>query len=181
MTNNSPTNATSSLSNDLDNHFANNQSSQNGQNNDSSHHFQHNPMNLKASGLKATLPRLKILDIFQNSQVRHLTAEDVYKILLAENMDVGLATVYRVLTQFEQAGLLSRNHFETGKAIFELNEGSHHDHLVCLDCSRVEEFYDEEIERRQHKIAEDRGFKLAEHALALYGNCVKTNCPHRSK
>ena len=96
-------------------------------------------------------------------------------------MDVGLATVYRVLTQFEQAGLLSRNHFETGKAIFELNEGSHHDHLVCLDCRRVEEFYDEEIERRQHKIAEDRGFKLAEHALALYGSCVKTNCPYRSK
>src|SRR2546425_12473318 len=93
---------------------------------------------LKASGLKATLPRLKILEIFQNSPVRHLTAEDVYKILITENMDVGLATVYRVLTQFEQAGLLSRNHFETGKAIFELNEGSHHDHLVCLDCGRVE-------------------------------------------
>src|SRR5690606_17421602 len=97
---------------------------------------------LKASGLKATLPRLKILDIFQSSQVRHLSAEDVYKLLLAENMDVGLATVYRVLTQFEQAGLLSRNHFESGKAVFELNEGHHHDHLVCLDCSHVEEFYD---------------------------------------
>jgi Fur family ferric uptake transcriptional regulator len=138
-----------------------------------------NPANLKASGLKATLPRLKILDIFHNSPVRHLSAEDVYKVLLADNMDVGLATVYRVLTQFEQAGLLSRNHFETGKAVFELNEGSHHDHLVCLDCGRVEEFYDEEIEKRQQKVAKDRGFNIAEHALALYGHCSKDPCPHR--
>ena len=134
---------------------------------------------LKSSGLKATLPRLKILEIFQNSSVRHLSAEDVYKLLLAENLDVGLATVYRVLTQFEQAGLLSRNHFESGKAVFELNQGSHHDHLVCLDCGRVEEFFDEEIEKRQHKIAAERGFKLAEHALALYGSCSKDNCPHK--
>ncbi|MBY0242810.1 MAG: ferric iron uptake transcriptional regulator [Burkholderiaceae bacterium] len=138
-----------------------------------------NPADLKASGLKATLPRLKILDIFQNSPVRHLTAEDVYKILLADNMDVGLATVYRVLTQFEQAGLLHRNHFESGKAIFELNAGTHHDHLVCLDCGRVEEFVDEEIEKRQHSIAEERGFHIAEHALAIYGNCTKKECPHR--
>ena len=138
-----------------------------------------NPPDLKASGLKATLPRIKILEIFQNSEVRHLTAEDVYKILLADNMDVGLATVYRVLTQFEQAGLLNRNHFETGKAIFELNAGSHHDHLVCVDCGRVEEFYDEAIEERQHAIAKERGFKIAEHALAIYGSCTKTNCPHR--
>jgi len=138
-----------------------------------------NPTELKASGLKATLPRLKILEIFQNSAVRHLTAEDVYKILLAENMDVGLATVYRVLTQFEQAGLLHRNHFETGKAIFELNEGSHHDHLVCLDCGRVEEFFDSEIESRQHMVAKERGFEIAEHALAIYGHCVKDACPHR--
>jgi Fur family ferric uptake transcriptional regulator len=138
-----------------------------------------NPADLKASGLKATLPRLKILDIFQNSPVRHLTAEDVYKILLADNMDVGLATVYRVLTQFEQAGLLHRNHFETGKAIFELNAGTHHDHLVCLDCGRVEEFVDEEIEKRQHSIAQERGFHIAEHALAIYGNCTKKECPHR--
>ena len=134
---------------------------------------------LKSSGLKATLPRLKILEIFQNSRVRHLSAEDVYKLLLAENLDVGLATVYRVLTQFEQAGLLSRNHFESGKAVFELDQGSHHDHLVCLDCGRVEEFFDEEIEKRQQKIAAERGFKLAEHALALYGNCSKNDCPHR--
>ena len=138
------------------------------------------PSDLKASGLKATLPRLKILEIFQNSEVRHLTAEDVYKILLAENLDVGLATVYRVLTQFEQAGLLHRNHFETGKAIFELNAGTHHDHLVCLDCGRVEEFVDEEIETRQHRIATERGFKIAEHALAIYGNCTKTACPYRN-
>jgi len=135
---------------------------------------------LKASGLKATLPRLKILDIFQNSEVRHLSAEDVYKLLLAENMDVGLATVYRVLTQFEQAGLLSRNHFESGKAVFELNEGTHHDHLVCLDCSHVEEFYDGEIERRQHKIAHELGFKITDHALALYGHCLKKDCPYRN-
>ena len=140
-----------------------------------------NPSELKASGLKATLPRLKILEIFQSSPVRHLTAEDVYRVLLTDNMDVGLATVYRVLTQFEQAGLLHRNHFETGKAIFELNEGSHHDHLVCLDCGRVEEFCDEEIERRQQKIALERGFVIAEHALALYGHCSKNACPYRTR
>lgn len=139
-----------------------------------------NTPNLKSSGLKATLPRLKILEIFQASKVRHLTAEDVYKILLNENMDVGLATVYRVLTQFEQAGLLHRNHFETGKAIFELNEGSHHDHLVCLDCGKVEEFYDEQIEKRQQTIAKERGFSIAEHALALYGHCTKVNCEHKA-
>lgn len=141
--------------------------------------MQNNPSELKASGLKATLPRLKILEIFQGSRIRHLSAEDVYKLLLAENLDVGLATVYRVLTQFEQAGLLSRNHFETGKAVFELNQGSHHDHLVCLDCNRVEEFFDEEIEKRQQQIAQERGFSLSEHALALYGHCTKEKCPHR--
>lgn len=140
-----------------------------------------NSSDLKASGLKATLPRLKILDIFQNSPVRHLSAEDVYKILLSENMDVGLATVYRVLTQFEQAGLLHRNHFETGKAVFELNQGSHHDHLVCVDCGRVEEFFDEEIEKRQQQIAAERGFSISEHALALYAHCTKTDCPHRNR
>ncbi len=140
-----------------------------------------NHTDLKSSGLKATLPRLKILEIFQNSQVRHLSAEDVYKLLLAENLDVGLATVYRVLTQFEQSGLLSRNHFESGKAVFELNQGAHHDHLVCLDCGLVEEFFDEEIEKRQQSIAAERGFRLAEHALALYGNCTKPDCPHRNR
>ncbi|CAM2149488.1 DNA-binding transcriptional dual regulator Fur [Pararobbsia alpina] len=138
-----------------------------------------NPADLKNIGLKATLPRLKILEIFQNSSVRHLTAEDVYRHLLHEELDIGLATVYRVLTQFEQAGLLTRSNFESGKAVFELNEGTHHDHLVCVDCGRVEEFYDAEIERRQQAIAAERGFALHEHALALYGACTKTNCPYK--
>ena len=134
---------------------------------------------LKNTGLKATLPRLKILEIFQAGKKRHMTAEDVFRVLLEDRSDIGLATVYRVLTQFEQAGLLNRNHFETGKAIYELNAGSHHDHLVCLDCGHVEEFYDDEIESRQQKIASERGFKIAEHALAIYGHCQKTDCPHR--
>jgi Fur family ferric uptake transcriptional regulator len=135
---------------------------------------------IKNSGLKATLPRIKILEIFQTAAQRHMTAEDVYKALLNEGADIGLATVYRVLTQFEQAGLLSRNHFESGKAVFELNEGHHHDHLVCLTCGRVEEFYDAQIEERQHAIAKERGFALQEHSLALYATCTKKVCPHRS-
>jgi len=139
------------------------------------------PADLKNIGLKATVPRLKILEIFQTSEQRHLSAEDVYRILLNEHMDIGLATVYRVLTQFEQAGLLSRNNFESGKAIFELNEGKHHDHLVCLDCGRVEEFFDAEIEKRQQSIARERGFALQEHALSLYGNCTKNECPNRPR
>jgi Fur family ferric uptake transcriptional regulator len=138
-----------------------------------------NPSDLKNIGLKATLPRLKILEIFQNSTVRHLTAEDVYRNLLHEELDIGLATVYRVLTQFEQAGLLSRSNFESGKAVFELNEGSHHDHLVCMDCGLVEEFFDAEIEQRQQVVAKERGFELHEHALALYGSCRKPDCPNR--
>ena len=138
-----------------------------------------NSDDLKSMGLKATIPRLKILALFEKSDVRHLTAEDVYRLLLAENLDVGLATVYRVLTQFEQAGLLERHYFESGKAVFELSPGQHHDHLVCTDCGRVEEFYDPEIEKRQQKIARERGFALQDHALALYGNCTKADCPHR--
>ena len=134
---------------------------------------------LKNAGLKATLPRRRILELFETSKVRHLSAEDVYKALIAEGMDVGLATVYRVLTQFEQAGLLARQHFETGKAVFELNQGGHHDHLVCLQCGRVEEFFDPEIEKRQLKIAKERGFEISEHALYLYAECVKPNCPYR--
>jgi len=134
---------------------------------------------LKSMGLKATLPRLKILEIFQQGKQRHMSAEDVYRELLAENQDIGLATVYRVLTQFEQAGLLKRSNFEAGKAVFELDEGKHHDHLVCLQCGRVEEFYDAEIEKRQHKIAQERGFELQDHALALYANCTRKNCEHR--
>ena len=134
---------------------------------------------LKEIGLKATLPRRRILELFESSKVRHLSAEDVYKALIAEGMDVGLATVYRVLTQFEQAGLLARQHFETGKAVFELNQGGHHDHLVCLQCGRVEEFYDGEIEKRQSEIAGKNGFELRGHSLALYADCIKKNCPHR--
>ena len=134
---------------------------------------------IKNSGLKATLPRIKILEIFQKAQQRHMTAEDVYKALLDERADIGLATVYRVLTQFEQAGLLSRNHFESGKAVFELNEGHHHDHLVCLTCGKVEEFFDPEIEARQHKIALERGFELQEHSLSLYACCIKKDCANR--
>jgi Fur family ferric uptake transcriptional regulator len=134
---------------------------------------------LRTIGLKATLPRLKILELFERSAVRHLAAEDVYRLLLAESMDIGLATVYRVLTQFEQAGLLQRHHFESGKAVFELNDSSHHDHLVCLQCGRVEEFYDAEIEKRQGRIARERGFALREHSLHLYVECVKPDCPHR--
>ena len=136
---------------------------------------------LKNSGLKATLPRIKILEVFQKSAERHLSAEDVFKVLLNDGSDVGLATVYRVLMQFEQAGLLSRNHFESGKSVFELNEGKHHDHLVCMDCGRVEEFVDPDIEARQQQVAESRGFQLQEHALALYATCRKTGCPYRHK
>lgn len=139
-----------------------------------------NSQNLKNIGLKATYPRLKILDLFQNANPRHLTAEDVYRLLMSEGMDIGLATVYRVLTQFEQAGLLERHYFESGKAVFELNEGHHHDHLVCVQCGRVEEFFDPEIEQRQNAIAAERGFAVREHALYLYAECLKTDCPHRT-
>src|ERR1700712_2386876 len=140
-----------------------------------------NAEDLKSSGLKATLPRIKILDVFQHTNQRHMTAEDVFKALLTDGADVGLATVYRVLMQFEQAGILSRNHFESGKAVFELNQGKHHDHLVCMDCGRVEEFFDAEIEKRQRSIAQTRGFELQEHALALYAVCTKKNCPYKHK
>ena len=135
---------------------------------------------LKNTGLKATLPRLQILEIFQTGSQRHMTAEDVFRVLLNEHSDIGLATVYRVLMQFEQAGLLTRSNFESGKAVFELNEGKHHDHLVCLDCGRVEEFYDAEIEQRQRAVTTARGFELQEHSLSLYARCTKTDCPHRT-
>ncbi|MFM9879798.1 MAG: ferric iron uptake transcriptional regulator [Burkholderiaceae bacterium] len=134
---------------------------------------------LKSTGLKATLPRLKILDIFQSGKQRHMTAEDVFRVLLLEHSDVGLATVYRVLTQFEQAGILIRSNFESGKAVYELNEGQHHDHLVCLDCGQVEEFFDAEIEQRQHAVAQAKGFVIADHALSLYAHCQKSACPNR--
>jgi Fur family ferric uptake transcriptional regulator len=136
--------------------------------------------NLKNMGLKATLPRLKILEVFHRSQERHLSAEDVYRQLLAEQIDVGLATIYRVLTQFEEAGLLKRLHFESGKAVFELDSGTHHDHIVCVSCGHVEEFYDPEIEARQNAIAAERGFKVQEHEMHLYVECLRENCPRRA-
>ena len=137
------------------------------------------PQDLKTIGLKATLPRLRILELFEKSDVRHLAAEDVYKKLVDEGTDTGLATVYRVLTQFEQAGLLMRHHFESGKAVYELNQGSHHDHLVCLQCGHVEEFYDPEIEKRQEKVAKDRGFTIHDHSLHIYADCTRKNCARR--
>ncbi|MEE9579897.1 MAG: ferric iron uptake transcriptional regulator [Nitrosomonadaceae bacterium] len=137
------------------------------------------PSDLKTMGLKATLPRLRILSLFENTVIQHLSAEDVYRSLISEGEDIGLATVYRVLTQFEQAGVLKRHHFESGKAVFELNRGDHHDHLVCLQCGHVGEFYDEEIEKRQVKIAKDRGFVIHEHSLSLYVDCVKPTCVYR--
>lgn len=136
---------------------------------------------LKSMGLKATAPRMKILQLFEENGADHLTAEDVYRQLLAEHTDVGLATVYRVLTQFEQAGLLVRHRFDDDKSVYELNKGDHHDHLLCVQCGRVEEFYDPEIERRQKKVAADRGFKIHDHSLYLYVDCVKADCPHKKK
>lgn len=132
-----------------------------------------NSAELKATGLKATLPRLKILEIFQKNADRHLSAEDIYRLLLSDNLEIGLATVYRVLTQFEHAGILSRNYFEAGKAVFELNEGDHHDHIVCVSCGMVEEFHDDEIEERQSEIAKSHGFEMVDHTLAIYGRCAR--------
>lgn len=131
---------------------------------------------LRESGLKVTQPRLKVLRVFQDASQRHLSAEDVYKALLAADSEVGLATIYRVLLQLEQAGLLTRQSFEGDKAVFELNEGHHHDHLVCLHCGQVVEFVDEAIEVRQHEVAKNRGFELQGHSLALYGFCSKLEC-----
>jgi Fur family transcriptional regulator, ferric uptake regulator len=128
---------------------------------------------LRAAGLKVTMPRLKILQLLEQSEIRHLAAEDVYKMLLESGDDVGLATVYRVLTQFETAGLVNRHHFEGGRSVFELtrNELEHHDHIVCVKCGVVEEFFDEMIEQRQHDIAEAKGFEVTEHSHYIYGFC----------
>ena len=126
---------------------------------------------LKDAGLKITLPRIKILQILESSKVHHLSAEDVYKHLLQNDEEIGLATVYRVLTQLESAGLVIRHHFEGGHSVFELSTNDHHDHLVCVKCGLVEEFHDEEIERRQENIALERGFELTDHNLNLYGLC----------
>ncbi|HEU0188251.1 MAG TPA: ferric iron uptake transcriptional regulator [Gallionellaceae bacterium] len=137
------------------------------------------PKDLQSAGLKATLPRLKILSLFETNKERHLSAEDIYNILHGSGDDVSLATVYRVLTQFEHAGLLMRHHFESGKSVFELNHGEHHDHIVCLQCDHVEEFYDSAIEARQKKIAADHGFAIHEHSLYIYADCTRPNCPNR--
>ena len=128
---------------------------------------------LRKAGLKVTLPRMKILDILEHTSSRHQSAEDVYKALLDTGEDIGLATVYRVLTQFEAAGLVTRHHFEGGHSIFELNEGSHHDHIVCVKCGQVDEFIDETIEKRQKAIAADLGYELTDHCLYMYGICKK--------
>lgn len=126
---------------------------------------------LKNAGLKATLPRIKILSFLEQSQVRHMSAEDVYKALLESGEEVGLATVYRVLTQFEQAGLVTRHHFEGGQSVFELNEGKHHDHIKCIKCGKVDEFVDKVIEERQEKIAQEFGYEMTDHSLYIYGIC----------
>jgi Fur family transcriptional regulator, ferric uptake regulator len=134
---------------------------------------------LRKAGLKVTLPRLKILEILETGARRHLSAEDIYKVLLESNEDIGLATVYRVLTQFEAAGLVTRHHFEDGMAVFELNHGMHHDHIVCIDCGRVEEFLDKGIEERQTAVAHRLGFEIRDHSLILYGQCRRVDCPNR--
>ena len=128
---------------------------------------------LKKAGLKITHPRVKILHILENCEKRHISAEEVYKLLLAANEDVGLATVYRVLTQFETAEIVTRHHFEGGHSVFELESGVHHDHLVCVSCGKVDEFHDEIIEQRQVRLAEDKGYILTDHSLYLSGKCPK--------
>lgn len=134
---------------------------------------------LKRAGLKATLPRLRILDLFQESSTRHLSAEDIYRLLLERNIEVGLATVYRVLTQLQHAGLIKQAKFDAGRTVYELENGEHHDHLVCTDCGRVHEFTDETMEQLQHRAAKRLGYELGEHTLILYGRCTTADCPQR--
>lgn len=126
---------------------------------------------LKNAGLKATVPRMKILALLEENKVRHVSAEDVYKALLESGEDLSLATVYRVLTQFEQAGLVTRHHFEGGHSVFELNQGEHHDHILCVKCGKVDEFVDTVIEERQQKIAEEKGYNMTDHSLYIFGIC----------
>ena len=133
---------------------------------------------LKKAGLKATLPRIRILNILEQSDKRHVSAEDVYRALLDAGEEVGLATVYRVLTQFETAGLVERHNFEGGQAVFELYEGRHHDHIVCNQCGHVEEFVDQTIERHQQAVAKKASFEITDHSLIIYGDCTRTKCPH---
>jgi len=130
-------------------------------------------------GLKVTVPRMKILNLLENLGEQHVSAEDVYRMLLEAGEEVGLATIYRVLTQFETAGLVERHNFEGGFSVFELNRGQHHDHIVCTICGKVEEFVDETIEKRQKQIASERGFEIGEHSLIIYGRCKDPNCPNR--
>lgn len=134
---------------------------------------------LKQVGLKVTLPRMKVLDMLQVQHDQHLTAEDIYKALLASGEEIGLATVYRVLSQFETAGLVTRHYFEGGQSVFELNQGGHHDHIVCVQCGHIEEFYDDIIEKRQRSVAAAHQFQLSNHCLILYGECTRESCPHR--
>jgi Fur family transcriptional regulator, ferric uptake regulator len=138
-------------------------------------------IDLRKAGLKVTFPRLKILEILEHSTTRHMSAEEIYKKLLDSSEDIGLATVYRVLTQFEGAGLVSRHHFEDGMAVFEINHGTHHDHIVCMDCGKVEEFVDPEIETRQNVIAKRLGYLIEEHSMVLYGRCQRPDCPSRKQ
>lgn len=128
---------------------------------------------LKDNGLKVTGPRLKILELFEARPEQHLSAEDVYRLLLDEEVEIGVATIYRVLTQFEQANILLRHHFETGKAVYELNRGGHHDHIVCIKCGRVTEFCSEQIEDLQRNIAQENGYRIVDHALYMYGLCTE--------
>ena len=128
-------------------------------------------LDLKKAGLKATLPRLKILKFLEASKVRHMSAEDVYKAMLESGDEVGLATIYRVLTQFEAAGLVTRHHFDEGHSVFELSRGDHHDHILCVKCGRVDEFMDPVIEEQQRKIADAKGYEMTDHALYIYGIC----------
>ena len=127
---------------------------------------------LKKAGLKVTLPRMKILEFLEESKVRHQSAEDIYRAFLDDGEEIGLATVYRVLTQFEAAGLVKRHHFEGGNSVFELNQGEHHDHILCIKCGKVDEFHDEIIEQRQRDIAEQKGYKMTDHSLYIYGICL---------
>ncbi len=136
---------------------------------------------LRKAGLKVTLPRMKILEILETSETRHVSAEDVYKLLLDSNEEIGLATVYRVLTQFEAAGLVTRHHFEGGHSVFEMNEGHHHDHIVCNQCGKVVEFVEDTIERCQEKVARKAGFDIRDHSLIIYGDCIRPNCPEKKK
>ena len=136
---------------------------------------------LRKAGLKVTLPRMKILEILETNETRHMSAEDVYKVLLDAQEDIGLATVYRVLTQFEAAGLVTRHHFEGGHSVFELNEGHHHDHIVCVQCGSVVEFLDQTIERCQEQVANREGFQIRDHSLIIYGDCTRPNCPNMKR